>query len=381
MTFFNPRYHGSVFTVFYTSDPTIKSTIKCHLITSPDHLELISQDYKQSFQKWTTTDIESVSAAKNIVTVTLKAGDHSRQILFNTTPEPSEGLVAALSTVTSIAKPEVRSLTLQTILPSFRLGDQLQANYLSKTIQDHSIALIQYFQISKDLVNTVNQPLADILGCLLRARYPNEAVQQTDRCLRELIQEVKRYILILWCNGIAECAQSPSLATAKIYYSRLALHCSRTVVKASSSLGIPVKDVVQLVENFADQSGATYEGLDTAARAVAKLAKDQMDAEAAKVPPVDPANLVTFQNLVVLALCANLVGMYQPDVESLAAKAVDLAKALLNKAPADEPRKSLQRYVGAFVRDLLRFLDGLRYDEPFQFIYCTWQLGTGERED
>jgi hypothetical protein len=371
---FTPRYHGTVFNVFYSTDAAAKTAVKCHVITSFDQMELISADWKSSFQKWAPTDIDKVQANKTVVIVTLKSGEHP-QIFLNTKPEPCDSLMAALATVTSAPKPDVRFFALSVVLPSFRFADKNQTMTLHKVIQDHSIQLVQAFQITKEIVNTVSPPFADIFSCLLRFRFRNEAAQQIDRSVREMSQDVKRHLLIAWCYSIVHCAESPNLATAKIYFSRLALHCSRTVQKAATSLGIDVTELMQLVENFSDQNGAPYDGLESAALQVAKKAQEQMDAEILKVPVCDLANLPLMHNLTVIALAACVVGMYQADLEQLAIKTVDDVKAVIARSQVDEARRNLHKYLASFLRDMLCFLDGLRYDEPFQFVFCVWPWG------
>jgi hypothetical protein len=132
---------------------------------------------------------------------------------------------------------------------------------------------------------------------------------------------------------------------------------------------------MQLVENFADQNGANYDGLESAALAVAKRAQEQMDGEIAKVPVCDLTNLPLMLNLTMVALSAAVVGMYPSDMEVLAAKTVDYAKAVIGRSQIEEARRNLMKYLATFLRDMLCFLDGLRYDEPFQFIFCIWACG------
>jgi hypothetical protein len=84
--------------------------------------------------------------------------------------------------------------------------------------------------------------------------------------------------------------------------------------------------------------------------------------------------------LTLSSLAGAVVGMYQVDCDAFAAKVVEYAAAVANKERVDEFKRDVIIAQTAFLKDILCLLDGKRYDEPFQWIYCTWEFREGGTE-
>jgi hypothetical protein len=106
-----------------------------------------------------------------------------------------------------------------------------------------------------------------------------------------------------------------------------------------------------------------------------------MDDGLAAVPALDLANLRLLLNLVVIVLAAAVAGMYLVDLEAMGQRIVEYTRAVITKSNVDHARRSLLRGQQSFLKDMLYFLDGLRYDPGFQYIFCTWPFGVTEEGD
>jgi hypothetical protein len=73
-----------------------------------------------------------------------------------------------------------------------------------------------------------------------------------------------------------------------------------------------------------------------------------------------------------------VVGMYASDCDALAAKAVNYIAAVAVKDRTEDARKDLIQAQTAFLKATVCLLDGRRYEEPFQWIYCVWEFGKNQ---
>jgi hypothetical protein len=367
-----PRYNGTVFNVFYSTDPASKVTAKGHVITSPDSFEVISADWRQSVYKLPVSDIVSIEAKKMVVTVTLRPGAPFPLITLNTKPEPCESLVTALTPLSGLPKKELNFLSMAAILPTFRFPDKSALATLHRLACEQTVHLVQALQPAAQAAS-VSAPLTDIFECAYRMRWVNQASARIDRSVRELSQDIIRHLLIAWCYCVIHAAQPIQTPVARVYFSRLSLHCGRTVVKAANAVGIPAQDLMPLVEAYA--ADGPPDGIEAVALRVARAAQDAMDQGLTEDPACDLKNLRLLLNCAVIGLSAVLSGIYDVDLESFSAKVVEYTRAVVSNSNVERMKKTLVKVQQAFLREMLYFLDGQRYDEPFQYVFCTWPYG------
>jgi hypothetical protein len=368
---FDSQYHGTVYNVFYSSDPNAKSNTKTHVITSPECFELISADWRHSIQQFPVGSLDHVESKKMLVTVFFRGG--TPPIFLNTKPEPCDSLIRALTIVTGSPKPETKSLSLSGVLPSFRLEEKNRTFQLHRLITDQTVELLQTFRVSTE-APAVCMPLVDVFTCLFRFRYRNDPTITFDEAVRNLGADVRRHLLIAWSYAIINCAQPLNVPTAKVYFSRLALHCSRTVELAAKTLNIPCDGLVAACQTYAQDD--IVNGIEQLSLEIARQAQQGIDDGIAAIAPCDVQNLRVLLNLTVLVLAAAISGMYVVDLELIASKIVEYTKAVIMRTNIDHARRVLFRVQQAFLKDMLYFLDGQRYEEPFQYLFCTWGFGT-----
>jgi hypothetical protein len=368
---FPPRYHGTTFNVNYWSDPNQKGASKAHLITSRDFFELISLDWRTSLQRYLSSEIDRVETKKATVVVSFKPSTKYSSVTFSTSPDPIEPLIAALSQVLSLPKQENRFLSHRAILPSFKFSSQAQSQALHKAITEQTCQFLQTFCSSSGSI-AVNCPFVDVFTCVYRMRYRNEGAQVIDQSVKSLGLDIRRHIVATWCGAIVKCQQPADTHSAQMFYARVAQNAGNTVVKASSALGIQTGELLRAVTAFAEEGKS--EGVAAAAKQIAKEAVDATDREIAKVLPHDLQNLRFLMDSAVIMLAGIAARMYPVDVDRFAAKVVEYTQAVLNRNQVDAARKALVQTQQIFMRDMVCLLDGQRYDEPFQFIFCIWGL-------
>jgi hypothetical protein len=368
---FPARYHGTTFDVTYLSDPAQKVPTRAHLITSRDSFELISLDWKTPILTCPAAELASVESKKNSAILTFKPNSKLTQFSLSTKPEPLEPLVAALTQIFALPRTEPRFLALRTILPSFKFAEEAQTKAAQKGIREQTAQFMQAFCSSAGSI-AVNGAFVDVFSCVFRMRYRNESVQPVDASVKALGQDVRRHLISLWCSGILKCLKPTDSANAKLFYSRLATNAVQTVGKAASRVGISCDDLVKAMVAFAEPSGK--EAIEAAAKRIAKEANEASERELARKAPFDLGQLPLLLNLAVIVLAGIAGGMYAVDVDALAEKVVDFTQAVLAGGRAEEKKRALLQEQNIFLRDFVSRLDGQRYDEPFQFIFCIWGL-------
>jgi hypothetical protein len=129
---------------------------------------------------------------------------------------------------------------------------------------------------------------------------------------------------------------------------------------------------VQAANLFASQGDGSR--IEPTSLQVSMLAQTGLNNSLGAVAPLDPPNAEFLLNLAVVALSGIVIGMYQTDIENLAVRVVDFAKRAVDKRRVEEAKRDLMTVQTKFLRDMLCLLDGKRYDEPFQHIFCLWSL-------
>jgi hypothetical protein len=307
-----------------------------------------------------------------LVIVNFRPGATFPSITLGTKPEPSDSLGEALTPISNAPKAELRFLAVQSVLPTFRFADKSAVATLHRLACEQVIFLVQTLQATAP-VFSVYAALTDVFECTYRMRWVNEVGGQADRCVRALGVDVLRHLIIAWCYCLIHAVQPVDTPLARVYFSRLALHCGRTIVKAVAPVGIPANDLVPLLESYVADGPA--DGIEAVALRIAKAAQNAMDRGLIDNPACDLRNLRTLLNCSVVTLAAVVAGMYPIDIESFGARVVDYATAVVTSDKVDTAKKRLVRAQQIFLQNLLYFLDGLRYEEGFQYVFCTWPYG------
>jgi hypothetical protein len=257
----------------------------------------------------------------------------SPPLSLNTKPEPCDSLVRALAIVTSSPKPEQKSVSLASVVPSFRFDDKSKNALLHRLITDQTLELQRTFQTSAE-APSVCVPLVDVFTCLYRFRYLTSASLPLDEAVRNLGADLRRHLLISWSYAIIHCAQPIESPTAKVYFSRLALHCSRTVERAAKALGLPCEDLVRACQTYADEE--VFDGIEGLALDIAHKAQQGIDDGLAATPACEIASLRLLLNLAVIVLAAVIAGMYPVDLETIGGKICDYTKAVVTRSNVDQ---------------------------------------------
>jgi hypothetical protein len=360
---FAPQFHGTTFTVSYSNDPTMKTSTRAHLIASRDTCDLIALDWKSSLLTIPAGEVVSIESKKNLAVLTLKPTSKFPVIYFNTKPDPLEPLISALTTIVSLPRAETHFLALTAVVPSFKLAEKTQSFH--KAVMAQTAQFLQAFCSSAGSI-AVNPAFVDVFSCAFRMRFKNEAVQPVATTVPALGLEVRRRLIAAWCEGILACLRPTDTASGKVFLGQLAANAAKTVAKAAKPLGLAVDDLTQ-----AAQASVAPE-LDAAARRVQKEVREATARELAKAEPFDSENLELLFNVAITIFSGIAAGMYQADVDALAARAVEFTQASVDKNQPAEAKKALLQTQSVFLKDFACLLDGQRYDEPYQFVFCTW---------
>jgi hypothetical protein len=373
---FPPRYHGTTFTVTYSFDPSQKGATRSHLITSRDSCDLISLDWKGSLLSIPAADVVSVESKKGLAVLTLRPPSKQGAVYLNTKPDPIEPLISALTTIVALPRAEPKILAVGPILASFQITDKQPAAQFQKGMQGQNAQFIQAFCPSAGSI-AVNPAFVDAFACSFRMRYRNDAALPINQTVPALGLDVRRQLIVAWCEGIKNCLEPVGGLIGKQFYGRLALNAANTIKKAAKPLtGLGVDEVVEAAQAFLAKGAR--EGLEAAVTKLQKDVQDEIESGLQKVEPFDRENLTLLLNLVITVLSGIAVGMYSVDVEALSAKVVDFTQAVIGNNKVAEARNELLQTQSVFLKDLAVLLDGQRYDEPFQFIFCTWSLKGSE---
>lgn len=374
---FSPRYYGTTFNVYYgATEQQLATSERYHLIISRDHFDIITPDWKQVYLSIDVHDLEEITIRKTMIMLPLKSQEKGAAVYLDTKPDNPDKLKDALRILGTIPSPETRFLALQSILPTFSFADNLNSMNLHNSIMEQCKQLLAAFDAPKKTQIQVPGSFVDIYTCAYRLRYDNGAAQNIEKTTREFTLDICRYLLKEWCLQIHNAANTSTKTKSPIYYSRLIPNMVQTISIAANIPQISWDDLLQATKQFAENGDIS--GIGPAAERVGNAAKEGMAQGFLEVPPQDKPNLMTLMNVVIIALSGLIVGMYNQDLDNLAAKTVDFTKTIFMHAPADEVKNKLNVQRQAFLTELLRFLDGERFDPNFQFVYCTWNLRNDE---
>lgn len=380
---FPPRWHGTAFNVSYTSEPSQKTPIKYHVITSLQSFDLITDDWRTSKATYHPSDIEKIEDRKGIIYVTLnvKDGNQERTLIMDPHPGKPDNLRQALTPVCSTPKPATRFLALANVLPTFKLLEKNLTMAINKYIMNQTEKLVEVFrnmnqystsQKSKEREST-SGALVDAFTCLFRFRYNNEDAKNSETNVASLGIDVLRSFLAVWCHAISKAASEKSTdKKSKIFFSRLVVNCANTVFSIANYLKIPYDDLAQSVRDF--ETSGNSDGVCRAASDLANVAEDYVHQSIQTILPLDVRDMRVMMNATLMILSGVIVGIYQQDVEDLAEKLVNYTKAVMMRDKVRDATQELDKGIEKYRQEFLCFLDGARYDEKFQFVYCVWNL-------
>ena len=365
---FPPQYYGTTFNVQYTAVPSQKTPVQCHVITSQDSFDIISRNWTDSIAKFSVTDVEKVEIRGDAVVVSMREGALVKSISLETRPEKRETLQKALTEVASVPKAEIRFLALAAILPTFKFADKAQTMNLHKAIMDRTTQFVQTFQASKS-VTPLSGPFVDVFTCLYRFRFDNDAGQAVDQGVAAIDLLIRRHMLRTWCERLSMCAQSTG-PNAKVYVTKLAGHIMNTITKISNSLSVNNETLGREVSSFVNGEGG--DGIAPAAAAIVSQMNDLMKQDLEN--PFDEANMKLFLDYAMVILCGVVVGLYKQDLERFAARAVEYTRSVVTRGDFESAKQKLVSAKKEFMSELLCFLDGKRYEDSFQYVYCIWEM-------
>jgi hypothetical protein len=368
---FTPRYHGTVFNVSYSSEPTQKAAIPGHVITSLTSCDILAGDWKSSILKFQPAEVERVEAKDIGVTVHFKAGYKVANATLVTKPVPPKKLMVALNRLTSVPKSENRFLAVLKILPTLAKTDKEQQMVLHKSIMEQAKQLIQLFHTWKDGLPVIGT-MVDVYSCTFRLRFSNDAATPLDRNAKEVGLDIRRCLVSYWCRAIVRCLQPADDPLGERFFGKLAVNAANTVARIGATLGLACDDLVKVVTLF--ESDGIREGVEAAAVKLATEVEGVLKSSTARIPALDADDWRLVLNLCVITLSGIAVNMYQADLAILAGKIVEYTQLSVEKKKTLDNRKELLIAQGNFLRDLLCLLDGERYNEPFQYIYCLWPM-------
>lgn len=357
---FPRRFHGTTFNVLYSNEPSQKTPIKAHVITSLDAFEIISADWKTSIGKFQRGDIDRLESRKTSVVMGMKPGCKVTSIVLTTKPDPSDNLNAALTQTLASSKPEIPFLALAHILPTFRFPERADDFTLHKSIMEAATQILQSFGVSRG----VNGPFVDAFTCVYRMRFRNAAAQSHAECVRDTTNLIRRHFSAVWARAAARATQPAESPAGRLYFARLAHHISQMIARIS---GLPCDDLVQAAAKYAD-TGRSDGVSEAAARVEAAIGELEMEA------PCDRGHVVLALNFALLTLAGVVVAMYPADIDRVSQKIVDFTAAACEGTVGEDKKAALVQVQVAYLRDMLGLLDGRRYDDVFQWPFALWVL-------
>jgi hypothetical protein len=337
------RWFGRTFDVLYSNDPSQRTPIKVHLITSRDSFELISADWKTSFQRFRVSDLSGIESHGTSVVLTMSANHKFSSVTLNMRPKSPESLVQALTAVP--------------IRPESTIA-------LSPLLQNSQPDLIEE---TRSLLQTlgcdppVNLVFVEAVACLVRCHLQEGQPEKPDT----VICGFQRFMIGALSKAILRAVQKADSSNVVSFYGDIARGCARTIVKLAPALSIFVADLIDAIEKFP-------EGVGECAGRIRTEAENVVGKEAVMTSPHRQTGLQIVKQLVLTLLAAVTVGMYQVDCVAFSAKIFDFVTALQDQRKRDEATREVLAAQTRFLGMLLCFMDGRRCEEDFYWMFCVW---------
>ncbi|OHT16380.1 hypothetical protein TRFO_13231 [Tritrichomonas foetus] len=381
---FSPKYHGTTFDVIYgTTEAQLRDNNRYHLVTSLDRFDLISDDWKEKTMTFYPSDIDGNSFKKSKTWLSVYTKSNGT-IYLDARPNPSDKLCEALTPILNIPNPEIRFLALPCILPSFNFSDQRGTMMLHKCIMEQSSQILTSFHAQLENVNTrnISGAFVDLYSCAYRMRYNDNSAHDSANTTQKFSLDIKRYMIKIWCEAVLRAGQSLTSndqTNDPLYYIIIIASAVDTISTASEGLNLNLSSLLAASQNLKQtQQPNDVKPVLAAVAQLLREVENALDQGYLADPPFDKANLISILNMVIIALSGFIVGIYQYDLDRIAERVVEYTRAIVNQANAEDARKLMNSERQTFLTELLRFLDGGRYDNTFQYVYCVWDLEAGQ---
>jgi hypothetical protein len=384
---FTAEFHGTPFDVACMTDIAHKRPVRCHVITSHDHFEVISSDWKKVLERVHVNDVAKVEPRGFAAYVELRPGFRFEWMQLSTSPKPCELLVKALTPVELMAKLEVKPVALPEIVASFMFNDRAESGLLTKKLVEESSRLLpEFFKIHP--ASPVNIPFADAVACTYRVRYRNNHVFPLEETVASLCMDIRRSIFELWCLGLIKCVNMDNGESRanRAFSRRLLLGISGTINKAALVLSIDTSDLEEAVQNYMQdaegEDALLAEEVIGSARKLATDVRADIEAGIEGIRPADEAGFRRLLELAVIVFAGIAAEIYDDAVIILVKKIYHYTESLISTSRhVVETSSALNKGRLSFIMELMTFLDGKRYYQTFQYIYCIWDLGKVMSDD
>lgn len=367
---FSPKYHGRTFNVtFGTSEAQLKENHRYHVITNLDSFDLIANNWKGVELSITASEIDQgpIKKSSTVLSIQTKKG---YTYFFNTSPDSCEKLFEALKPILNIPNPEIRFLALSIILPTFNFTNKGVMMSLHKTIMTQCTQLLTTFNAKLHGTNTISGAFVDLYSCAYRMRYTNADAMNTEETTKDFVNQINAYFAFHWCKAIQRAASDSLNSDDEKFYSNIIKSATETIGIAARNLAIPIDNLVNAVhqlpsnaENIVQISGQT-----------GKQFQSFLEERLVAVTPLDRYNLLFLMNILLIGLSGLIAGIYQYDIDILAENTVFYARAVFANEGIEEKKKRLLEEKEQFLTEMLRYLDGDRYNQAFQYVYCIWDM-------
>lgn len=367
---FPPKYAGTVFNV-YLSEPDVKGkeVLKCHIITEPDNINLISSDWKNIIRKIPVTDVERAELRKNVVALIMKGTPKPTTTILDTKPELPNKLHAALSIVQSEQKIDLSHKGLSFVIPTMNLPDKSKQMILHKRIIDNCKDILSKFRAPVDN----NSALIDLFTCLYRYRYSDSACAQDEKNTNQLSLDVRRQIVVTYGRAIMRAMQAMSqLHEEAQYFTKVATGAADYVKIACEGCGINSMDLQQTVQQLNDIGDTMSQNVYQAAERIVIEAQNAYDISLAQEPPFYPSDLKGMMSAFIMLLGGTMISFYKYDGDLLADRALEFAHSTSLKLNRNEPHNNFMIARRNYCVELLRYMDGRRYDPLFAHVYAIF---------
>lgn len=367
---FSPKYHGKTFNVtFGTSETQLKENNRFHVVTNLDSFDLISNNWKGVELSITASEIEQAPTKKSstIIQIQTKKGN---TYFFNTSPDSCEKLLEALKPILNIPNPEIRFLALSIILPTFDFSNRGIMMSLHKTIMTQCTRLLTTFHARLHSTNSISGAFVDLYTCAYRMRYTNADATNTEETTKDFINQILAYLVFHWCKAIERAAKDSLASDDKKFYSNIITSATETIGIAAQNLGIPIDDLVNATQQLPDN----MENITQISAKIGKEFQSFLEGRLTDKTPLDRTNLLILMNILLIGMSGLIAGIYQYDVDALAENTVFYTRAVFTNEAIEEKKKRLLEEKEQFLTEMLRFLDGDRYNQTFQYVYCIWDM-------
>ena len=371
---FSQEYHGTIFNVCYgASENQLKENNRGHIVTTVDHFDLISEDWKEKIETIYTSDINMSIFRKSRTAMCI--GTKSNVLhYYDMKPRTSDKLCEALKPVMEIPEPEVKYLSTTNILPTFNISDGNKISEIHLKTVDRCNELLSILSSTSERNTLLKKPsskhesFVDIFTCGLRLRYNSFDSDKSSN----FAQEILRQMIRIWLLGISRAAYSMNKSNDPNYYSKLISNCIATISKIAKVLSIDIEDLTNAAKITLENG--IINPLILEANKVAQQNQAFLENAFKNDPSQNQQYVYYVINIVIIAYAAEIVGLHQYDIQKLAEKFVDLTRAIVHKTNISDVGKIFEEEKQTFQMELLRYLDGERYEHDFQYIYCVWDL-------